>query len=82
MPRPTDSARQGFSRLYLDKTYPIPKWMLTSEEWDRWHHRDLDRLSEAQLKRERRLSEHRLDRESDRRHYAWLSQHVAAIDAE
>src|SRR5688572_24701593 len=45
-------AERRLSPPYLDHLYPLPRWTVTLEEWQRLHHLDLPALSDLEIARE------------------------------
>lgn len=71
-----------FPPSYLDRLYPIPRPMVSLDEWRRLHGHDLELLDDLALLRERRCVVRRCDYEPDTACRAWLTDRLAAIDRE
>jgi hypothetical protein len=74
--------RSGFSDAYLEKIYPMPRMTRSLEEWYRFRHEDLPGLDDATLAREGRRAQWRADLDADPDRRRWLTERVAAVEAE
>lgn len=72
----------AFSLAYLERLYPIPRPMLTLEDWRRAHHLDLADFTEDELRWEYRRVQNRSDYERDPAALAWLRGRLVAIRRE
>ncbi len=65
-------------RFFLDLLYAVPDALQSDGEWRRLCHQDLDELTVAELKVERRRVEWRIA--FDREPSPWLEERLAAIE--